>query len=436
MDLRAYQTQGIDEIRASFAQGIRRVCYVAPCGAGKGTMVAWMANTAADKNNQVLFLIHRRELLDQIREDIGREHPLITLKTVQSCRDVPEPRLIISDEFHHGTAATWRRIFDRFPQANVVGLTATPARMGGQGLSEICDRLILGPTAAELIAQGYLAPYKYFAPPMPVDFEDIKIRCGDYDQREISIRIDKPHITGKAIEHYQQLAAGKQAIIYCASLEHSRNTVAAFRAVGISAKHVDGETPAEIRKQAIEDFKAGKLTVLSNVQLFGEGLNLPGVEVVILLRPTQSLTLNLQQSMRSMRPGPGKTAIIIDAVGNVYRHGLPSDNRTWSLDGIKRRKPQAGGVGVRTCTNCFMCYSPAPACPYCGHVKEMTARMLAEESGTLAEYDAEQAAQAAKQARMEVGRARTMADLQQIAKERSYNPGWVWNMARAKGIRN
>ena len=367
MDLRAYQSQGIDEIRASFAQGIRRVCYVAPCGAGKGTMVAWMANTAADKNNQVLFLIHRRELLDQIREDIGREHPLITLKTVQSCRDVPEPRLIISDEFHHGTAATWRRIFDRFPQANVVGLTATPARMGGQGLSEICDRLILGPTAAELIAQGYLAPYKYFAPPMPVDFEDIKIKCGDYDQHEISIRIDKPHITGKAIEHYQQLAAGKQAIIYCASLEHSRNTVEAFRAAGINAKHVDGETPTETRKQAIEDFKAGRLTVLSNVQLFGEGLNLPGVEVVILLRPTQSLTLNLQQSMRSMRPGPGKTAIIIDAVGNVHRHGLPDAPREWTLDGVKRRKSQAGGVGVRTCTNCFMCHAPTPVCPYCGY---------------------------------------------------------------------
>lgn len=411
------------------------MAYVAPCGAGKGTMVAWMANTAADKGNRVLFLIHRRELLDQIREDIGRDHPLIMLKTVQSCRNVPEPRLIISDEFHHGVAATWRRIFDSFPQANIVGLTATPARMGGQGLGDICDKLIIGPTATELISQGYLAPYKYYAPPMPVDFADVRVKLGDYDQHEISIRMDKPHVTGRAIEHYQQLAAGKQAIMYCATLEHSRNTVAQFRAAGINARHVDGETPAPERKQAVEDFKAGRLTVMSNVELFGEGLNLPGVEAVILLRPTQSLTLNLQQSMRSMRPGQDKTAIIIDAVGNVYRHGLPDAPHEWTLDGAKRRK-QVASVGIRYCPQCFGCYSPAPTCPYCGHAKEMTPRMLAEEAGTLREFDAAEAEKAARRSRMEVGMARTMDDLKRIAQDRGYNPGWVWNMARAKGIRN
>jgi len=435
MELRDYQVDGLNEIRASFAKGIRRVCYVAPCGAGKGTMVAAMANGAADKNNRVLFLIHRRELLEQVHEDIGRAHPLIQLKTVQSCRDVVEPRLIISDEFHHGTAATWRRIFDRFPRANVVGLTATPARMGGQGLAEICDRLIIGPSATELIKNGYLAPYKYYAPPMQVDFSEVRMVAGDFDQREITIRIDKPHITGKAIEHYLTLAKGKQAIIYCASLEHSRNTVEAFRAAGINARHIDGETPAPSRKQAVEDFKAGRLTVMSNVELFGEGLNLPGVEVVILLRPTQSLTLNLQQSMRSMRPGAGKTAIIIDAVGNVFRHGLPSQDREWTLTGTVKKRTTPG-IGIRTCPQCFGCYAPAPACPYCGTVKNMTPRTLAEEQGTLKEFDAAEAEAAARKARMEVGRCKTIKELQEIAKARNYAPGWVWNTARAKGIKH
>lgn len=433
--LRGYQQSGIDEIRAAFVAGFRRVCYVAPCGAGKGHMVAWVANTAADNGNRVLFLIHRRELLDQIRDDIGRDHPLIELKTVQSCRNIAEPRLIISDEFHHGTAASWRKIFDRFPAANVVGLTATPARMGGQGLKEICDKLVFGPTAKELIKAGYLAPYKYFAPPMPVDISDVKIRCGDYDQHEISVRMDKPHITGRAIEHYKQLAPGRQAIIYCATLEHSRNTVAQFRAEGINALHVDGETSEHIRRGAISDFKSGRLSVLSNVELFGEGLDLPGVDTVILLRPTQSLTLYIQQSMRSMRPGPGKKATIIDAVGNVYRHGLPDAQREWTLNGVTRRAKETG-AGIRYCPQCFGCYAPAPTCPYCGHAKEMTPRMLAEEAGTLKEFDAAEADRIRHQARREVGMARTIDDLKRIAQDRGYNPGWVWNMAKAKGIRN
>jgi len=438
MQLRDYQLAGVNEISAAFSAGIRRVCYVAPCGAGKSEMIAYMANKAADKENQVLFLIHRRELLEQVQETIGRTSPLITMGTVQALLrkldKLPAPKLIISDEFHHGTAATWRKIFDYFPDAFIVGLTATPARMGGQGLSDICDRLIIGPTTAELIGRGYLAKFKYYAPPIPVDFEDVKMIAGDYDNREITIRIDKPHITGQAIEHYQLLAAGKQAIIYCASLEHSRHTVSQFQEAGINAQHVDGETPKETRTQAIEDFKAGRLTVLSNVELFGEGLNIPGVEVVLLLRPTQSLTLHLQQSMRSMRPGPNKTAIIIDAVGNVYRHGLPDAPREWSLDGHQRRKNAPGGVGIRYCPMCYGVLNPAPICPYCGYQFTVTQRMLAVENGALAEFDAEQAARAAKVARMEVGQCRTMEDLKRIETERGYQKGWAWRMAKIKKI--
>lgn len=441
MQLRNYQLQGIDEIRAAFRSGIKRTCYVAPCGAGKGTMVAYMARQAANKGNHVLFTIHRRELLEQIQDDIGKPHPLIQLGTVQSiARRLPDmipPQLIISDEHHHGVAATWRKIFDYFKNAYLVGLTATPARLNGSGLGEICDKLIIGPSVQELIDRGFLAPFKYYAPPMPVDFTDIKIKLGDYDQGEISIRMDKPHITGRVIDHYRQFAEGKQAIIYCAGIQHSNNTVEQFRAAGYTAMHVDGETPAEVRRQAVADFKSGKLTIMSNVQLFGEGLNLPGVEVVILLRPTQSLTLNLQQSMRSMRPGPNKTAIIIDAVGNCFRHGIPTTPHEWSLDGVTRRKRgEVASVGVRRCLQCYGCHSPAPVCPYCGYVYNLTPRQLAQEAGELKEYDARIAALEKKKARMTVGMARTRADLEAIAKERGYSAGWVWHTAKAKKIRS
>jgi len=400
-------------------------------------MVAYMARKAAEKGNRVLFLIHRKELLDQIAEDIGEPHKNIQLTTVQSIVNrldkTVKPDLIISDEFHHGTAATWRKIFDYFSGAYLVGLTATPARANGEGLGEICDKLIIGPSVDNLIKNNYLAPFKYFAPPMPIDLAEVKVKMGDYDQSEISIIMDKPHVTGKAIEHYKKLAEGKQAIIYCASLQHSKNTVDSFIAAGYNAAHVDGETPATNRKQSIADFKSGKLRIMSNVELFGEGLNLPSVEAVILLRPTQSLVLHVQQSMRSMRPGIGKTAIIIDAVGNCFRHGIPDTPHEWSLSGVsKRKKSETTSVGIRQCLNCYFCHTPSLVCPYCGYIYNFSPRQLAEEAGELTEFIAAEK----KQARMTVGKCKTIAELQEIAVDRGYAMGWVRIQAKLKNIRS
>lgn len=438
MILRDYQESGINEIRAAFSARILRVCYVAPPGAGKGTMVAYMARTAAERGKRVLFLIHRRELLQQIQEDIGTPHQNIQLGMAQSIvrrlDTMTPPDLIISDEFHHGVANTWRKIFNCFSDAYLVGLTATPARTNGSGLSEICDKLIIGPDVKTLIERGFLAPFRYFAPPVQgVDLSGIRIKMGDYDQTAIAQMMDKPNITGQAIDHYRQLSDGKQAIIYCASIQHSQSTAAAFKAAWYSAQHVDGNTPDDERAQAIADFKAGKLKILCNVELFGEGLNVPGVEVVILLRPTQSLTLYVQQSMRSMRPWPGKTAIIIDAVGNCFRHGLPDEPREWNLTGtVRKRKSEAATISVRAC---MMCYAALPTgtheCPYCHYVFPVESRVLEEKSGELKELTAVEK----KQKRMEVGMCRTIAELKAVAAARNYKPGWVWAMAKAKGIK-
>jgi len=436
MQLRDYQSDGINKIRKTFSSGVRRVAYIAPCGAGKGTMVAYMANKAADNGKNVLFIIHRQELLQQIADDIGRKHELIQLASVQTIvrqlDKIPVPDLIISDEFHHGTANTWRKIFNYFKNAYLVGLTATPARTDGSGLGEICDELIIGPSVKWLISKGFLAPYRYFAPPMPVDFSDIKIKLGDYDQKEIAVRMDKPHITGQAIEHYKQLAEGKQAIVYCASIQHSINTVDSFISYGYNAKHVDGKTPDEERKQAIADFKSGKLRIMSNVDLFGEGLNLPGVEVVILLRPTQSLVLHVQQSMRSMRPGEGKTAIIIDAVGNVFRHGLPDEERSWSLESKKRSKKEKDpSVGIKSCPECYAAHDPAPQCPECKFIYPVKSRNLEESDGDLKEITAIEK----RERRMDVGKCKTIDELKAIAADRGYKSSWVHIQAKMKNIR-
>lgn len=441
MNLRDYQITGIDEIRSRFTGGARRVCYTAPCGSGKTVLMSHMATEAARRGTRSLWLAHRREIINQSIESV-HEHPLITIASVQTVARrldrIPEPGLIIVDECHHVLANTWRQIIDRFPSAYVVGLTATPARLSSAGLGDVFESLVLGPDARDLIRQGYLTPYRYYAP-TTVDTEGVKIRMGDFDEKEIEIRVNKPTVIGDCVAHYTRLSPGKQGIVYCASVAHSKNVADAFNGAGINARHVDGTTPADIRERTMRDFRAGEIQVLTNMDLFGEGVDVPAMETVILLRPTASLTVFIQQSMRGMRPDRKnifKESIILDHVGNVHRHGLPDAPREWTLEGATRRKNSPGGVGIRNCPMCFGVYAPAPVCPYCGYAKEMNPRMLAEEAGTLKEFDAAEAEKAARRSRMEVGMARTMDDLKRIAQDRGYNPGWVWNMARAKKIRS
>lgn len=452
MKLRDYQQQGIADIRAAFAGDIKRVCYVAPCGAGKRIMMVYMATEAEKRGNPTTFLLHRNELIEQTAETLdenGVDYGVITpgarikdraiqVASVQTLSrridKLPAPGLIIPDEAHHAVAKTWRSIFDTWPDAYVVGLTATPQRLGGQGLGDVFDSLVIGPTTRELIQAGYLAPFKYYAPPQVADLDGLHINRGDFEQKEIAARMDRPQIIGDAIAHYQKLAPGKRAIVYCASREHSRNTAAAFAAVGIPAQHIDGETHPGVRRQAIQDFKEGRLQIISNVDLIGEGLDVPGMEAVILLRPIASLTLFIQQSMRPMRPdknNPFKTAIILDHVGNAFRHGLPDEDREWSLEGIKRRQRGAGTVSVRQCLKCYAAHTPAPKCPYCGYEYPPEVRVVKQTAGELRELTEVER----KNNRMEVGRARTIDELKRIAAERGYAPGWVWYQAKLKGIK-
>jgi len=446
--LRKYQDKGVKEISAEF-NNTRKICYVAPCGAGKTLVMAYMVQTVTNRSKRTIFLVRRRELITQASRTLteygiphginGDTNDLIQVASIQTVArrldKLKKPDLVILDECHHATASTWKKCLEYWQDAYVVGLTATPARLNGQGLGDVFEGMVMGPTAQELIQQGHLTPYKYYAPPQVADFEGVKITMGDFDGQEIEVRVNKPKVIGDTISHYTKLASGKQAIVYCASVAHSQNTAAAFCGAGINAKHIDGTTPASERDKAIEDFRQGRITVLCNMDLIGEGFDVPTMEVV---RPTQSLTLFIQQSMRGMRPDKNnyfKTAIILDHVGNVFRHGLPDAPREWSLEGVsKSKKAEGGTVGVRQCLGCYLCHSPAPVCPYCGYEYNLTPRQLAQEAGELKEYDAKIEEEKKKKARMTVGICRTQFQLTEIAVKRGYANGWVVTQCKLKKI--
>lgn len=340
------------------------------CGGGKSVIQAQIAKQATDKGNRVLFLVHRRELCEQIVRTFtgqGVDMKLCTVGMVQTVSrhldSIEPPALIITDEAHHSTAKTYRKIYDSFPEALLLGFTATPVRLNRGGLGEVYDDLIESVSTRWLIDHGYLADYRYYSLPL-ADTSKLHTRAGEFRQSEVEELMDSKAIYGGTVEQWERLARGRKTICYCSSVETSKRTADEFTAAGYSAYSLDGKTPPEVRECVLEQFRRGEITVLCNCELFGEGLDVPDCECTVLLRPTQSLTLYIQQAMRSMRFMPGKTAIIIDHVGNCYRHGLPDDDREWSLE---PKHKQEKIIKIRECKACFAVYSPKlDKCPYCG----------------------------------------------------------------------
>lgn len=384
IELYDYQKAMIENLSKAWHEGYKRPCIVLPCGGGKSVIASEIAKRTTDNNKEVMFLVHRQELCEQIENSFrnyGVNMNLCTVNMVQTASrhtDKFNPSLIITDENHHCVANTYRKIYNAFPSAYSVGLTATPCRLNGGGLGEINDKLIIGVTAKWLIANNRLAPYRYYAPQL-ADMSGLKMRAGDYSQEEAAELLNKPQIYGDVINYYKELADGQKAVCYCPTIAYSQMIANAFNLADIPAKHIDGSTPKDIRKQIVSDFRQGKIKILCNVDLISEGFDVPDCSVSILLRPTKSLNLYIQQSMRCMRYQPNKTATIIDHVGNVHRHGLPDADRQWTLEPKPESKRTSGGVKVKQCPECFFTHNPAPACPNCGYVYIPTKEELKEQ---------------------------------------------------------
>jgi superfamily II DNA or RNA helicase len=424
MKLRTYQKDLISKTREAFRNN-NRLLVVLPCGAGKTVCFADMAHKHIEKfkNGNVWFLVHRQELIDQTIETFKEQNiptDSVFIGMVQTITrhldEYDKPTLIIYDEAHHAKAKTWYNIVDYFNDVPQIGLTATPVRRDGKPLGDIFDKLIVGATSEWLIDNGYLAAYDYYAP--QVSLMEYQIKGTDYDLNDVTAQLLKSKIYGDIGKYIDE---SKKTIIYCPSIKFSKIVCERY-----GATHFDGNTPKKERDRIVSDFRKGKIMLLSNVDLIGEGFDIPDCEVVILLRPTMSLSLYIQQSMRCLRPGPNKRATIYDLVGNVYKHGMPTEDRDWSIDekmGIKNKSGEPEII-VRQCKNCRLVYSGNDSiCPYCGNDNGETRKQIEEAKN--AELEKIEKIEKRKK-RMEVGRASNLRELIAIGKRRGYKNPSYW----------
>lgn len=458
MEQRIYQKEAIQNCRNAFGINKKSVLLVMPTGAGKTVVFSQIAKNAVEKNNNVLILVHRRELVTQASKKLAAinvDHGIIAAKFKPT--DAPiqiasvqtlvrrlsttkfTPSLIIIDEAHHAVAGSWEKILNHYPKAIRLGVTATPCRLDGRGLKEFFDDLILGPTIPELVEQGYLSPHRVFAAPKPVSLDGLKTRAGDFAKDELSERMKEYVIKGDTIEHWRKHANGVPSVAFCCDILHAEAVVERFNDSGIKAGIITGEMKNDDRDQVINDLSSGRIQVLVSVDVVSEGFDLPIIGCAILLRPTKSEGLYMQQVGRILRPQKNKVAIVLDHVNSTRDHGFVDDVRNWSLNAkrkSKRENQQAPSVTV--CEKCFATYRPQRICPCCGFEKEIARRKIRFEEAELIELKREEVrlnAEEKTQRNTEYKNAKTLQDFLAIAERRGYKKGWAYFALKNKGMK-
>lgn len=428
IQLRPFQAQLKADIYAAWRSGASNVLAVAPTGAGKTVI---FSEVLREHDGPSVAIAHRHELVSQISLALARNevrHRIIgTSSLVRNCvalhiaetgrsyyspsahcaaagvdtliRLPPtDPWLAsvtkwVQDEAHHVIRANkWGKACAMFTNPNVrgLGVTATPLRGDGLGLGRhadgVMDALVQAPGMREIIRMKFLTDYRIFAPPSDLDLSSVTISAsGDYSPEPLRKAVHKSHIVGDVVQHYLKIAPGKLGVTFAVDVESATEIAAAYRAAGVPAEVVSGNTPIMLRAAVLRRFAAGEIKQLVNVDLFGEGFDLPAIEVISMARPTQSFSLYAQQFGRALRILDGKAwGIIIDHVGNVARHGLPDAHREWTLG--RREKRSRGAtvtdvMPIRVCPQCSGAYEADQGltCPYCGHYAEPAGRSTPEQ---------------------------------------------------------
>jgi len=351
--LRDYQQALIRLVYEKWDKGLLKLLMQLPTGGGKTIILAAIARNFFQRQEPILVIAHTEELIFQLRDALeqacgvlvgvikagvkANPERLIQVASVQTLRNraLPPAALVIIDESHHATAKTYRQIIESCPDAYILGVTATPCRTDGSGFDDLFDALVSVTNPRELIEQGHLCDYKLIASPNAISTKDIRSTAGDFNNRELADSVDVVELAGNLIGAYKLYAIAKKCVVFAINCNHSKAIAKRYRASGIPAEHLDGETPDEERKAVIERFRTGETLVLCNVNIVTEGFNLPNIEAVQIARPTKSLSLWLQMVGRGLRTAEGKEhTLIIDHTDNFARLGMPDANHIWLLEGV------------------------------------------------------------------------------------------------------
>ena len=407
IDLRDYQRDIVDRARR-----VRRPCIVMPTGSGKTLVASEIIRSAPDRH--VLFLAHRRELIRQAAEKLGEfgvnagvilaGEPTNAMCGVQVASvqtlwsrsfrskslELPPAEIVFIDEAHHVRARTYKAIIEKYPDAKIIGLTATPCRRDGRGLGNVFDALVEGPQVPELIAQGFLVGTKVFAPSKP-DLKGVHTRQGDYVERELAERMDKIELVGDIVSHWHRLSERRKTVVFATSVAHSVHLKDEFERSGVRAEHIDGSTPKGERDEILAEFARGDLKVVTNCAVLTEGWDSPSVSCIVLARPTKSPGLFRQMVGRVLRPYPGKEhALVLDHAGAVFQHGFVEDPVIWTLDADKRTETPSQAARqlqpssrLLECSQCSAIRTAGHACPHCGFLPRRPGQHIDVRDGDL-----------------------------------------------------
>jgi superfamily II DNA or RNA helicase len=446
LTLRPRQSQAVAALRQAYGSGHRAPILVAPTGFGKTATATEIVRLTIARGRSVWFLAHLREILDDtaarltaagishgsIRagrsSDYSKLVQVVAVQTAVRRQQLPRPGLIIVDECHLAVAESYRKVIAAAGNPRLLGLTGTPQRLDGRGLGEVFDVLVHTCSTAELIDEGLLAPIRIFAPP-GVDLSRVHTRAGDFDQGEAAAIMSRPQVVGDALSHWQKLCAGRRGVAFCTTVSHAQAVAEQWQRAGFRAVAVHGGSDDAERREAVAGLRADRLDLVACAQLWIAGVDVPEIDAVIWLRPTQSLTAWLQGNGRGLRCAPGKRdLLILDHVGNSGRLGHPLTVHDWTLEGRVKRRAGERPVSIKVCPSCFSALqSGTPQCLECGHTFAPQPREIVQVEGELRELERQQR-------RAEQSSAQSFDDLVRIGHRRGMaNPrGWARHVLAAR----
>ena len=450
--LREYQLRAVTETRAAITADCKRIVLISPTGSGKSWIISEIIRLAVEKGNTVLWLVHRRNLVYQMRDTLqqfginpgvimaGEESDTLqkvqigTYQTYQRRLKFEDGRffidasLILIDECHRSLSESYLEIMKRYEGKVIIGCTATPCRADNRPMGKLYDKIVDVISVKELTDNGFLAQARYFA--APVDLKGVDTVRGDYDIKQLDQKVNTAKLVGDIVHNWLRIAQNRPTLVFCVTVKHSIHICEEFQKNGISAMHLDAKSSDEERDDAFRKIENGETTVLCNVALYQEGMDCPNISCVVMARSTKSLGLYRQCCGRGLRPKKhGGDCLILDHGGVIEEHGLLTDEVEWTLHGKdkawKKKEPKEKKPAVCKCPACQQVFEGLKRCPDCGTELRTFGKKIEV-------VDAELQELSGKKSFSMADKRRWYGMLRHYANSKGYKDGWIFYKYKEK----